>query len=395
LPNKPKVNEEEEETTFEGATREAEKSGLYEGIGEFDLSSAYPSMIANFCLDPVNIVYDSDPIDIIETNPKTDININGIYFNQNNKAMLPLVVKRMLVLKDKIKKEKEENPNDKYLAIKYDAIKGVVNSIFGVTGLKYFRLFNNQVASSITFLVRDLLMYVKEKVEFKGLKVIYWDTDALFINTKEDITDKLNEYIKQWALEKYNKKDISLVFERKGWYTSLFILGSCHYHGYMFGKKDPVIKGIEGKRASSSKYEGGFQLKLLDLIHKKSSKEEIEKWIASEIERFKTLPLEEIAFPAKVGTKEYKNLPIFIRALNNTKNIKKSFSPNKGELFFYIFLNTGNNEVIAFTENDKDFIDKKSIDWDAILKRSILTKIDKVFTALEWTYKNSLQMELF
>jgi DNA polymerase I len=399
LPNKPQVDENEEETTFEGATREAEQCGLYEGIGEFDLSAAYPSMILNFCLDPANIAKEGIPGksygDEVEWEQYGGVTVNGVGFIQNNKAMLPLVVERMLVLKDRIKKEKDANPEDKYLSTKYDAIKGVVNSLFGVTGLKYFRLFSNQVASSITFLVRDLLMYVKEKVELKGNKVIYWDTDALFINTKEDITEVLNGYIKQWARERYGKKDISLVFERKGWYTSLFILGSCHYHGYLYGKKEPVIKGIEGKRASSSKFEGGFQLKLLDLIHKKSTKTQIEQWITSEIERFKTLPLEDIAFPAKVGTKVYKNLPIFMRALTNTKRIKKNFNPLKGELFFYLFLNTGKNEVIAFTENDKDFIDKKSIDYDTILKRSILTKVGKIFSAMSWVFKNPLEQTLF
>lgn len=386
LPNKPKVDENEEETTFEGATREAGKSGLYEGVTEFDLASAYPSMIKNFCLDPSNIRKEKE---------SNTIEINEVYFNQNNKAMLPLVVERMLVLKDKIKKEKDANPEDKYLSIKYDAVKGVANSVFGICGLKYFRLFNNQVASSITFLVRDLLMYVKEKVELKGIKVIYYDTDSLILDTKEDITDKLNEYIKQWALEKYGKKDISLVFEKKGLYTSLFILSTCHYHGYLLGKKDPIIKGIEGKRASSSKYEATFQLKLLDLVHKKTPKVEIEKWITSEIERFKTLSLEEISFPAKVGVRNYKNLPIFMRALDNTKKLKKNFTVNKGELFFYIFLNTGKNEVIAFTENDKDFIDRKSIDWDTMLRRSILTKIEKIFMALNWEFKNPLQESLF
>ncbi len=386
LPNKPKVDEDEEETTFEGATRDISQCGLYEGVGEFDLSGAYPMMILNFCLDPANIRKEKEP---------NTIEVNGFHFKQNNKAMFPLVVEKMLILKDRIKKEKDAKQDNKYLSIKYDAIKGIVNSIYGAIGLRYFRLFNIKVASSITYLVRELLMYVKEKVELKGMKGIQWDTDSIFLDTKEDITEVLNGYIKQWALEKYGKKDISLVFERKGWYTSLFILGSCHYHRYLYGKKDPVIKGIEGKRSSSSKFEGGFQLQLLDLIHKKSTKIQIEDWITSEIERFKTLPLEEIGFPAKIGTRTYVNLPIFMRALTNTKRIKKSFNPVKGELFYYVFLNTSKNEVIAFTENDKDFIDVKSIDYETILRRSILTKVEKIFSAMSWIFKNPLQIELF
>jgi DNA polymerase elongation subunit (family B) len=342
-------------------------------------------MIVNFCLDSKNI----KPI-----KEENCIEINGIYFEQNSNALLPLVIKPLLISKDALKKQVKENPDDKTLAIKYDAIKGMVNSAFGVMGNQHFRLYDNKVASSITFLVRDLLMYVKEKIELDGLRVIYWDTDALFINTKENIVDKLNQYIKDWALEKYGKNDIILNFDYKGYYEKLFLLGICHYYGILHGKKEPILKGIEGKRSSSSKYEAYFQLELLNKIVNDGNNIEVEKWVQGEVERIKTLSLEEVAFPCKIANREYKNIPIFKRALDTTQKINKKFKVSKGESFFYIYMQ--NKEVLAFTSEDKDFIDREKIDWNVMINRSIFTKADKIFFAMKWSLqKNTLQEELF
>jgi DNA polymerase elongation subunit (family B) len=395
LPNKPDVNEEDEDTTFEGAVRNVENPGLFFDIGWSDLSSAYPSMIINFCLDTQNVVEDEAEFEMEGGTP-----INGIYFKQNKDALLPTIIKKILTTKDKLKKLKKENPQDKNIAMKYDAIKAVVNSFFGVTGNRYFRLFDNRIASTIAFLVRDVLMYVRERVEKEGLKVIYYDTDSLMINQKEDITGKLNQYIKDWAKEKYNKNDIDLTFSYEGYFKSLFILATCHYVGVLSnGTKE--IKGVEMKRASSSKFEAMFQEALIDKILDKGDRETILKWLELEKEKIPTLPLKEIGFPCKVSNREYKGEPIFIRAYNNSKSLFNNFKVSKGELFYYTFIksfgkdrNGKDIDVIAF-ENKLDD-DRIKIDYEKVIDRSINYKTKKIFEAMGWFLPdNALQLSLY
>jgi DNA polymerase elongation subunit (family B) len=385
LPNKP-VGQDDNESTFQGAIRDTEANGLYFNIGKADLTSAYPSMIINFCLDTPNIVDKAGP-DTME--------INGVHFKQNAGTLLPSVVKRILVAKDKLKKLKKENAFDRHITIKYDAIKAIANSTFGVFGNQYFRLYNQTIASSITFLVRDLLLYVKDRLNKEGISVIYYDTDSVFYNKSEDITPKLNQFIKDWAKERFNKDSIDLKFEYEGYFESLFILGRCHYYGYIAGNAKPEIKGLEVKRSSSSKYEAFFQETLLNKVLKKEPREKILDWVTSEQERMKTLPLEEVGFPCKLSAKEYKNYPIFMRAYDNTRKINKSFKVNKGELFYYLFTNDS-NEVLAFTDDNKDFVKKDTIAWNKIVDRNIFGKAEKIFEALKWYLpKNSNQLTLF
>ncbi len=374
---------------FQGATRDSMISGTAFDVGKFDLTSAYPSMIVNFCLDSQNI-----------SKQKKGINVNNIYFKQQEDSLLPTIVKQLLNLKDKLKLEVKANPE---LKVKYDAIKSLVNSSFGVMANQYFRLFDTRIAASITFLVRDLLMYVKKKVEDRGMKVLYWDTDSIFLDFNQDITEELNGYIQEWAKYYYGKDSIDLKFNYEGYFEKIFFLGKCHYYGYVNGEDKPEIKGIEVKRSSSSKYEAGFQEKLINKILDKEFKDDIVKWINNEKERIKILPIEEVGFPCKIQTKNYINTPIFVRAYNNSKKLF-NFKVEKAELFYYIFVNSMGKDkngkevnVLAFKKGDKH-IKREDICWKEVIRRNIMMKAINIFGAMKWdtdSLTNSAQLKLF
>lgn len=376
--------------SFQGATRESEITGSKFNIGKLDLGSAYPSMIINFCLDPTNL----DPGET-----EDNININGVYFRQNSNALLPSVAKKMLKIKNDLKKQRKK---DKTLQKKYDGIKAVVNSIFGVCGNKYFRLYNNAVASTIAYLVRDLINYTRNRLAKEKVNVLYWDTDAVFVDTIEDISSKLNKYIQDWG-KQYGKDSIDLTYDYEGYFDKIFFFGKCHYFGYLHGETEPEIKGIEIKRSSSSKYEAYFQRTLLDKMLNKENINNIIDWIIEEKGRIKTLPKEQIAFPCKLKKEYKKNNPIFFRAYENTKKINKKFEVMTGELFYYIYVKPiiKNDDVLAFKIDDNNFLDwRKHIDWEQVTRRNIYNKAEAIFEAegldnLVKKIKNPEQMGLF
>jgi len=385
LPNKQKR---EKTSDIQGATREALKLGVFSDISISDLTSAYPSVIIDYCLDTQNIV---------EEESEDTVEINGVLFKQNKDALLPSVVKKILELKINLGKEKELNPDDDITATKYNAIKGIVNSTYGVIASEYFRLYDQVVGSTITFLVRDLLLFTKERLIEEDYEVIYWDTDGIMIDSKENVTSLLNILVKEWA-NSYGKENIELTFEYKGFYEKLFLLGKCHYVGYLNknGHIEKEIKGVEIKRNSSSGFEAEFQEKLIDKILDKISQEEIERWIKREKLKMRTLDLEYIGFPTKINNKKYKNTPIFVRALDNTKRINKTFDVTIGEKFYYIFvLPRGDINVLAFTEEDKNIIEDFKIDWKEVERRSIDSKVDKINDCLGWNISHTNHGRLF
>ena len=393
------------EETFQGAYRRCD-TGLYKGLYKLDLSSAYPMAIINFCLDIANIKDEG-------------ITINKVKFYQNNGALLPSIARKLIDKKDILKKQlKSTNPETeeyKDLQIKYDAIKAVVNSLFGVCGLKIFRLFDYRIAASITFLIRDLLHYVEDKLKEKGIKVIYIDTDSFFVEAKDNPKELCNQLIKQWAKEKYGKNQIGIEFDLEGKFEKILIVALCHYKGYLstpIGIKEE-IKGIEIKRKDSSVFIKEFQENLIEKIMNDATKEEIITFINAEKERIKTLPLINIAFPCKLSKarEEYKSVPIFMRALKYTQEMI-SFEKRIGDSFYYLYVEsfgkairkssrnkinkeTGEKEL-QFSEKEIDknvlaidednFNHVKEIDWKQMLKRSIYSKVEHIFEAMNWDF---------
>lgn len=384
LPNK---QENVESSSFQGATRESSKTGALFNIGKYDLESAYPSMIINFCLDFQNIIKPND------RGNEAIVEIDGISFRQNPNALVPNMVREILTLKNNLKKELAEHPSEE-LKLKYNAIKAVANSAFGAFGNQYFRLYDNRITSSITYLVRDLLMYTKDELEKKNIETVYWDTDSIFADTTVDILPMLNETIQKWGKEKYNKDSIALKYDYEGYFEKLFLLAKCRYIGYLNkkgkGKIEQEVKGLEVKRVSSAKFEGQFQEKLIDMILDKKSREEVEDFILEQKKALKKAPLEDIAFPIKLSSIVYKGNPIQKRCLDNSRIVFKDMKIGVGEVFYYIFVkgygyDKSNKEinVLAFKKG-QDIIPREKVDFEEMIRRNIDAKVTTVFEAMKW-----------
>lgn len=374
---------------FAGAFREAFKTGRFFNVGKYDLSSCYPSMIIDFCLDPANVRKVPTDSKIKEG----DLRIEGSsVFHQNPDALLSTVVKKLITLKVDIKKKlstSEFNTSEhKDMKKRYDAVKTVVNSAYGVFGNRFFRLYNKKVASATTFLVRDLLQYVINALKVEGYEVIYADTDGLMINkNKEDISNLLNDLVKQWYKEKYGKEKYTTEFEYKGYYEKILILTKCRYLGYVRTDRglEEEIKGIEAKRKDSTVFMKKFQRTLIDKILEKEPEEKIFRWIKTQIRDIKNQPLQNIAFPCKIGKalEEYKNIPIFVRALQYAQELDPSFKKKVGQLFYYIYVNSDEYEEkqknVLWYEGAKLTPAKLKKEWELHFGEKILVKnMDKV-----------------
>ena len=426
-----------EKEEYLGAYREVFQTGAFFGVTKYDLGAAYPKAIIDFCLDPANIC--TVPLD--SPTKEGDIRIEKTVFRQNPDAILPTVVKKLITLKNEIKVKLS---TDKDVKIKYDAIKTIVNSAYGVFGNRFFRLYDKRVASATTYLVRSLLHYVKDKIEEKGYKVIYVDTDSVFIDTKQNLTEMLNSLVTDWAKEKYGK-DVTVKFGYEGIFEKLLILTKCRYVGYIEkkGKIEEEMKGVEAKRKDSTEFMKKFQKELILKILDKHEKATIIDWIKSEIKRIRTQSLKDIAFPCKLArqVEEYKNVPIFVRALQNTSNFKKKI----GDPFYYIYVKPDGEQdvktliyvdgelveslnknlsrkegieflmttrqllrdknckiqvlhqkskpkdVKAFDEDNYAHINRDTVDWELMIKRNIWMKLSVIFEAMNWDLKNLLE----
>jgi DNA polymerase-2 len=146
--------------------------GLYRNVMVFDFKSLYPSIIRTFNLDPVTLLPDEAVVDDAIDAP------NGARFRRAPVGILPALVATLAAERQEARTAGQ--------AVKANAIKILMNSLYGVLGAGASRLFSPPVANAIThfgqLLIRTAARYASER----GFRVLYGDTDSLFIDAAED-----------------------------------------------------------------------------------------------------------------------------------------------------------------------------------------------------------------
>lgn len=392
LPSK-KTGDDIEKGDVEGAFRETFGTGLYKNLAKVDLSGAYPQAIIDFSLSPENykIKSNSNTIKIDVLSRETQELKETYYVEQNQRAILPVLTSRLLTMKNELKKELNSLIKDtlehKQCQIAYDSRKALVNSAFGVFGMPFFRLYDEKVANCITFLVRDLLHFIDKKLNDNEIKVQYFDTDSVFYHGKEDITEQLNEWAIEWAMDRYNNNKINITFDFEGFFSSIFIQALCRYRGRLETSKGQKIetKGIQMKRKDTSKWVKNFQEKLYDKILDGNYKEIILSYIKNQIEDMKQANIKDIALPVKINKKveDYKTTPKWLKPLEEAQKLVPEFNKTIGDRFYIIYCKSV--EKIALGNKYYEHIKREDIDWNAMLEKNIFNILVPIFKGLNWS----------
>lgn len=239
---------------FKGGFVKTPKSGLHKWVVDLDYTSLYPSIIMSCNIDLITYIgkidssiaekyiYNKDKLpeefklrlypaklrnykDITVTPDKFDefiktnegiVTINGAIYCGHDKKMsfLGKIVSYLWESRTNYKKERKKykSDSDEYIIadIKQSAFKILMNSLYGSLGNEYFRLFNIDLAESITQTGAEIsrfaqyhtgwylknghdkidpdfeTKYNNEEIPY----IIYGDTDSLFIALGEYLADK-------------------------------------------------------------------------------------------------------------------------------------------------------------------------------------------------------------
>ncbi len=146
------------------------ETGLYDNVLVFDFKSLYPSLIRTFQIDPLGYVPEPGRNDSYIRAP------NGAAFRRQP-GILTYLLDRLLPAREAAKAAGDK--------VKSHAIKILMNSFYGVLGTPVCRFFHPQLAGAITTFGRDILLWSKQRFESYGYRVLYGDTDSLFMLSGE------------------------------------------------------------------------------------------------------------------------------------------------------------------------------------------------------------------
>lgn len=165
----PNLGELESDVISPGGYVMNSRPGLYDNILVLDFKSLYPSIIRTFLIDPCAFwlaKHQQLPAE------KVVAGFNQAYFAREG-HILPQIIEHLSLARDKAKIEKN--------APLSHAIKIIMNSFYGVLGSTGCRFFDPRVCSSITLRGHEIIQQSRDWIEGQGYKVIYGDTDSLFV----------------------------------------------------------------------------------------------------------------------------------------------------------------------------------------------------------------------
>jgi len=146
--------------------------GLYSNVVVLDFKSLYPSLIRTFQIDPLNLVRRGAD----EEDPDADSIVapNGAAFARRRGILTEMLDEIMP------RREEAKRAGD---AVKSHAMKILMNSFYGVLGTPACRFHDPRLANAITSFGREVLLWSKERIETEGHRVLYGDTDSLFVES--------------------------------------------------------------------------------------------------------------------------------------------------------------------------------------------------------------------
>ena len=370
------------------------KIGLYDNVVVIDLNQLYPSLIQTFNLSPETKTEDGE------------IDINGVKFTKNKQGIVPSILDELSKIRTSYKKKMKElrydDPEFTIYDNKQQAAKNLICTVYGVNALSTFRLNTDYVAQTITYLGRELNKWMTTEVEKEGHKVIYGDTDSIFIQIDSEdfigegkkLATMLNGKLGLFA-ERFNVKEHTLELDLEKAYKKIMIGAKKRYAGLVCWKdgkpEDDIMRvvGFDSKRSDTSIYSKDIQNNLFEMILRDGKKEDVFEFIENKIANIKDQSYTDIAIPVKFEKplKDYKtNIP----RVRGAKLANELFNTNYGAgnkiLMLYTKGEKMKKDCICFEEVEqfKRYNFKLDIDYDKLIDKLILMKVKRLLIAAGW-----------
>ena len=355
--------------------------GTFENVAVFDLRSLYPSIIIGFNISP-------------ETkSPDGEIIIGQWRYKRRPEGILPKVCRMFLSQRDQIREQLKRNPSPQLKQLE-TLYKYLVCSVFGVAGYPGFRLFDPDVANSITFMGRQLVQLLRLELKRNGYEAVYSDTDSIFVQlrTSDRREAYVVEYILQEALRKYSRQFGASLPEVK--FERLFrrIL-------FKASKKGAVKKKYAGYTDEGLLYIIGFEPRrgdtaeltrrlMRDVFVDILVRDDVDSAVAKVVKAWNEIdkyPVGDVAIPKSLRKRQYQVENPWLRGVEySSRVLGKVFREDKRPRLLYVRKVDGypQTDVVCLTEDDVGLPKGFYVDWGKMRDLVIRRKFEGVFESL-------------
>jgi DNA polymerase I len=256
-----RINGDSSELQYVGGIVLQPKKGLYHDLIVVDVTSLYPTIaiLHNLSFDTINCsCCEGDLQCRIAKDITKDCKIEKGYWICKQKEEGAFSRKLKIFKEERLKQKKLGNQ------VKQLALKILINGGYGVFGSPHFRYYDPRVAELITAYGRYTISKMKDIAQDIGFKIVYGDTDSLFLhygNENNNVGNKTGLSINTVeSLSRFKEecgKQLGVEIEHaKTYKTAIISDKKKHYIGWTGGIQgnEPDIVGMEGDKNDRPKW---------------------------------------------------------------------------------------------------------------------------------------------
>ncbi len=256
--------------SYRGAVVLKPVKGIHENIAVLDFSSMYPSIMIKYNVGPDTIVRD----EVCDPEKHYVAPEVGHCFRKEPEGFFRKVLSTLLKLRKSIKEEMKKYPPDSYeyrlLNERQKAVKILANATYGYMGWIGARWYCRECAEAVTAWGRQTIRYAIKIAESLGLKVIYGDTDSLFVTyDKEKIEELIRRIREELGLDIKIDKIYKCIF---------FTEAKKRYAGLLTDGRIDIV-GFEAVRGDWAEIAKEVQEKITEILLKERSTEKAIEYV--------------------------------------------------------------------------------------------------------------------
>ncbi len=377
IPRRPKeaVVRERMRRTYPGGYVMDPVPGVYTNIAVLDFRSLYPSIMISHNVDPYTLNGECEDRHVAPT---------GAYFCKQPEGLIPSMLREFLTLRSELKRRLKtlEKGTHEYVVLdsKQRALKIVANATYGYLGYARARWYCYECASAITAWARTYIMRVIELARSEGFRVIYGDTDSLFIvySDKERVlsfVEKVNRELPdpmELEIEAFYRRGIFLP-SRKG------DKAAKKRYVLLDEKGNLKIVGLEYVRRDWSGIARKVQREVIERILVRNDVEGAVNYVREIIEKLRKgeVKKEDLVIYTEVQKRpeEYKQRGPHVYAMIKAR--RRGLRVEPGTIIGYIITRGGGN--VSERAEPEEFVEEGDYDPDYYIERQVLPVVLPIF----------------
>lgn len=362
--------------TLKGAFVYEPKPGLYKGLVVFDFRSLYPTIIHAHNLSPSAVRM--KPSDGTEKIPD-----QNIWFDQKKKGFISKLIGELITRRMRIKEMIRKD--DSMLTAREQGLKLLANAFYGYLGFFNARWYCFECATGTTAWGRHYIQDVIKKAEDDGFRVLYSDTDSVFLLLEGKSTETAGEFV-----DSINKELPGIMeLEYEGFYPSgIFVSEKMGTHGakkryaLLDDKGQMKIKGFETVRRNISPIARNIQKAVLRIVLEEHDAEKAMRHITKVIQDLKEhkVDIEDVTITTQLQKEieEYEAIGPHVKAAMRMR--QKGMQVGAGTRIQYVV--TRGDGTIGERARLPDEVAKSDYDSDYYINNQVIPTVESIMAVL-------------